>query len=207
MKPAPFEYRVPETVDQALEHLTEHGYDAKPLAGGQSLIPMMNFRLAQPSVLVDLNRLEDLAFVEPANNGGIRIGAMTRHHHVEHDPLVAEHAPLVHGTMPKIGSAPIRSRGTFGGSIAHADPAAELASVCVALEARFRLQSSQDERWVPAEEFFIGMFTTLLEPEEMLLEIELPPLVERSGWSLQEVVRRASGRRDLPLFRRVNPAF
>jgi CO/xanthine dehydrogenase FAD-binding subunit len=192
MKPAPFEYFIPESIDQALDHLSEYGYDAKPLAGGQSLIPMMNFRLAQPSMLVDLNRLGDLSYIAPSANGGVRIGAMTRHHMVEHDRLIAERAPLVHGTMPRIASAPIRSRGTFGGSIAHADPAAELASVCVALEGRFRLQSTQGERWVPASEFFVGMFTTLLEPEELLVEIELPPPGVRSGWSLQEVVRRAS---------------
>lgn len=192
MKPAPFEYYAPETVEEALAQLAEHGYDAKPLAGGQSLIPMMNFRLAQPEVLVDLNRLADLAFVEPTEAGGVRIGAMTRHHQIERSERIAARAPLVHATMPKIASPAIRSRGTFGGSLAHADPAAELASVCVALGARLRLQSTKGERWVPADEFFLGMFTTALEPEELLVEIELPPFPARMGWSLQEVVRRAS---------------
>ena len=191
MKPAPFEYIAPTTVEEALGHLTEHGYDAKVLAGGQSLIPMMNFRLAQPSVLVDLNKLTELSFVRSEKDGELRIGAMTRHHQVEHDALVAEHAPLIHEAMPKIGTPQIRSRGTFGGSIAHADPAAELTTICVALDGRFRCQSVRGERWVPASEFFLGMFTSALEPDEMLVEIAIPPMAPRTGWALEEEVRRA----------------
>jgi len=191
MKPAPFEYVVPTTMEEALGHLAEHGYDAKVLAGGQSLIPMMNFRLAQPSLLVDLNKLAELSFIRSEEDGELRIGAMTRHHHVEHDALVAEHAPLIHEAMPKIGTPQIRSRGTFGGSIAHADPAAELTTICVALDGRFRCQSASGERWVPASEFFLGMFTSALEPEEMLVEIAIPPLAPRTGWALEEAARRA----------------
>ena len=124
MKPPPFEYYNPSTLDAALTHLAEHGYDAKALAGGQSLIPMLNFRLAQPEVLVDLNNISELAYIQPADDGGLRLGAMTRHHQVEHNPLVAERAPLVAEAMPQIATTQIRSRGTFGGSIAHADPSA-----------------------------------------------------------------------------------
>ena len=119
MKPAPFEYYAPTTVEEALSHLAEHGYDAKALAGGQSLIPTMNFRLAQPAVLVDLNNISELFYIRPDKNGGLRLGAMARHYQVEGDPLVAARAPLINETMPHIGTTQIRSRGTFGGSIAH----------------------------------------------------------------------------------------
>jgi carbon-monoxide dehydrogenase medium subunit len=190
MKPAPFEYFAPTTVEEALSLLAEHGYDAKVLAGGQSLIPMMNFRLVQPSVLVDLNNIPELAFIRPDENGGLRLGAMTRHHQVEIDPLVAERMPLLHETMPKIAYSQIRSRGTFGGSVSHADPSAELVSVSVALGGRFRLQSQSGERWVPANEFFLGLFSTVLEPGELLVEAALPSMPAHSGWSLMEVARR-----------------
>src|SRR3990172_8656958 len=143
MKPASFEYYAPTTVEEALAHLVEHGYDAKALAGGQSLIPMMNFRIVQPSVLVDLNNIPELVFINPDENGGLRLGAMVRHHRVEIDPLVAERAPLLHETMPKIAYPQIRNHGTFGGSVSHADPSAELATVSVALGGSFRLRSQK----------------------------------------------------------------
>jgi aerobic carbon-monoxide dehydrogenase medium subunit len=190
MKPPPFEYYAPTTVDEALAHLAEHGYDAKPLAGGQSLIPMMNFRLAQPAVLVDLNNISDLSFIRPETDGGLSIGAMTRHQMVEKDPLVAKHAPLVSETMPKIATTQIRSRGTFGGSLAHADPSAELVCVSVALDGECKLAGPQGERWVAAKDFFLGLFTSVLEPEELLVEVKLPPFPKRSGWSLMEIARR-----------------
>jgi len=190
MKPASFEYFAPTTVEEALAHLAEYGYDAKVLAGGQSLVPMMNFRLVEPSVLVDLNNIPELAFIRPDENSGVRLGAMSRHHRVETDPLVAERAPLLHETMPHIAFPQVRNRGTFGGSVSHADPSAELPSLSVALDGRFRLRSQKGERWVPAGEFFIGLFTTVLEPEELLVEVALPPVPERSGWSFMEVARR-----------------
>ena len=191
MKPAPFKYYAPTTVGAALARLAEHGWDAKALAGGQSLIPMMNFRLAQPAVLVDLNNIPELAYIQPAIDGGLRIGAMTRQRQVEHDPLVAERAPMIHHAMPKIAYPQVRTRGTFGGSIAHADPSAELVAASVALRGRFRLASQKrGERWVAADEFFVGLFVTLLEPDELLLEVALPPMPARSGWSFLEVARR-----------------
>jgi carbon-monoxide dehydrogenase medium subunit len=190
MKPAPFKYYAPATVEEALAHLAEYGYDAKALAGGQSLIPTMNFRLAQPSVLVDLNNIPELFYVHPDGNGGLRIGAMTRESQVEHSPLVAERAPLLHETMPHIAHPQIRNRGTIGGTLAHADPAAELPAVSVALKGRFRLRSQAGERWVAADEFFIGFFTTALEPDELLVEVALPPMPPHSGWSFQEIARR-----------------
>lgn len=190
MKPPPFEYIKPSSIDEALVHLAEHGYDAKPLAGGQSLIPMMNFRLAQPAVLVDLNNIPELSFIRRDEQGGLRIGAMTRHHMVEHDPLVAERAPLVSEAMPHIATTQIRSRGTFGGSIAHADPSAELVAISVALDGRFQLRGQAGTREIDARDFFLGMFTTQVEPEELLVEIVLPPMLPRTGWALKEISRR-----------------
>ena len=190
MKPAPFKYYAPTTVEEALAHLAEYGYDAKALAGGQSLIPMLNFRLAQPSVLVDLNNISELFYIRPDEDGGLRLGAMTRQKQVEYDPLVAERAPLVHEVMPQIAYPQIRSRGTFGGSLAHADPSAELVAVSMALNGRFRLRSQAGERWVPADEFFVGLFTTVLEPDELLVEVALPAMPPRSGWSFLQITRR-----------------
>ena len=190
MKPAPFEYYAPTSTEEALSLLAKHGYDAKVLAGGQSLIPTMNFRLAQPSILIDLNNISDLFFIRPDENGGVRLGAMTRHAQVETDPMIAERAPLVAETMPKIGTTQIRNRGTFGGSIAHADPSAELPAVSAALDGSFRLRSQKGERWVQANDFFVSIFTTLLEPDELLVEVALPTLPPRTGWALEEVARR-----------------
>jgi carbon-monoxide dehydrogenase medium subunit len=190
MKPAPFEYYAPATMHEALARLARHGWDAKALAGGQSLIPMMNFRLAQPAIVVDLNNIPDLSYIKAAPDGGLRIGAMTRQRQVELDSLVAERAPMVHEAMPKVAYPQIRSRGTFGGTMAHADPSAELVAASVALRARFCLKKGQSERWASAEDFFVGLFTTILEPEELLVEVELPPMPPRSGWSFLEVARR-----------------
>jgi carbon-monoxide dehydrogenase medium subunit len=190
MKPAPFKYFAPTTVDEALSLLAEHGYEAKVLAGGQSLIPMMNFRLAQPSVIVDINNIPELSFINADPNGRLHIGALSRHNQVEHSPLVAMHTPLIYEAVPHIGTAHIRSRGTLGGSLAHADPSAELATVSVALEGSFLLRNQHRERWVRADEFFVGLFTSVLEPDELLIEATFPPLPERTGCSLMEMSRR-----------------
>jgi carbon-monoxide dehydrogenase medium subunit len=190
MKPAPFKYLAPRTLDEALAAVAKYGYESKALAGGQSLIPMMNFRLAQPGVLVDLNNIPEMSFIRPSKEGGLALGAMTRQRMVERDPLVAERAPLLHAAMPKIAYPQIRTRGTFGGSLAHADPSAELPAVAVALEGRFRLRRQAKERWVPAGGFFQGFFATVLEPDELLVEVTLPPMPPRSGWSFLEVARR-----------------
>ena len=191
MKPAPFKYEAPVNLDQALTMMDQYGWDAKAMAGGQSLIPMMNFRLAQPAVIVDLNNVAELFYIKEARGGELRVGAMTRQRQVELDPLIAKAAPMVHEAMPKIAYTQIRSRGTFGGTIAHADPSAELVAASVALDARFRLRSKKrGERWVAARDFFVGLFTTLLEPDELLVEVALPPMPARSGWSFLEVARR-----------------
>ena len=190
MKPAPFEYQAPASLEAALDLLARHGGDAKLLAGGQSLIPMMNFRLAEPALLVDLNKLGELDFVRRGEDGSLRIGALARHRRLERDPLVAQAAPLLHEAVPHIAHPQIRNRGTFGGSLAHADPAAELPAVALALGARLRLRRQGGDRWVEARNFFAGLFTTALEPEEILVEAALPPLPPRSGWAFLEIARR-----------------
>ena len=190
MKPAPFEYESPDTLPDALAIMNEHGFSAKLLAGGQSLIPVMNFRLAMPTMLVDINRVSELVIMEQSTNGDIHIGAMTRQSSLQHSSLIAEHAPLIHQTIPFVAHQQIRNRGTIGGSLAHADPAGELPVITVALEAKFRLQRQGSERWVPAEAFFESLFTTALEPEEILTEIVIPPLPSRTGTAFQEIARR-----------------
>lgn len=190
MKPAPFAYFAPTTVDEALNLLMEHGYEAKLLAGGQSLIPTMNFRLAQPAALIDLNNIPELAYIQPAADGGLRIGAMTRQRMLEKSELVSQRAPLLHATMPYIAHVQIRNRGTIGGSLAHADPSAELPVIAVALDAQLKVRSKLGERWVSAQDFYVALFATDLAPDEILAEIVLPPLRPRTGWSMQEVARR-----------------
>jgi len=190
MKPAPFEYVVPETLEEALAVLTEHGDEAKLLAGGQSLIPMMNFRLAQPTLLVDCNDLGELDFIRPDAEGSLRIGAMTRQRSLEREPLVERHAPLVFETIPYVAHPQIRNRGTVGGNLAHADPASELPVIALARCFRFRLQRSGRERWLEAKDFFVGLLETALEPEEMLVEIAVPPLAAGTGYGFLEVSRR-----------------
>lgn len=189
MKPAAFEYHRPESVEEALALLAEHGYDAKLLAGGQSLVPAMNFRMAVPAVLIDLNRIAGLDGIAEVD-GGLRIGAMVRQRVAERDPLVAARAALIAETLPYVAHAQIRNRGTMGGSIAHADPAAEMPAVMLALDARFRLRGPNGERLVSAGEFFTGLFGTALEPDEMLTEIEVPAAAPGTGWAFDEVSRR-----------------
>lgn len=189
MKPAPFEYHRPDSVDEALALLAEHGYDAKLLAGGQSLVPAMNFRLAAPGVLIDLNRIPGLDGLS-ANDGGVRMGAMVRQRTAERSPLVASGAALLAETLPYVAHAQIRNRGTIGGTIAHADPAAEIPAVMLALDARFHLRGPGGMRIVSAGDFFTGLFGTALEAEEMLVEVEIPPAAPRTGWAFDEVSRR-----------------
>src|SRR5437763_10510343 len=155
MKPAPFEYVAPRSLDEALEALARGGPDAKVLAGGQSLIPLLNFRLAKPTLLVDLNRVRELAYVHH-RDGGVAIGAMTRQINVERDQRIANSQPLLHEAIGWVGHRAIRSRGTIGGSLAHADPAAELPAVAVCLDARFTVASVRGRRSIAAESFFQG---------------------------------------------------
>jgi len=191
MKPAPFEYFAPTTIDEALALLAEYGDDAKLLAGGQSLVPTMNFRLARPAVLIDLNRVPDLGYIRAADAGEpLELGAMTRQTILERSTEVANHQPLLTAALPHIAHPQIRNRGTLGGSLAHADPAAELPAVAVALRARIVVRNIDGERRHDAGDFFHGLFSTALEPTDMLAAVEVPPLREGTGWSFQEVARR-----------------
>lgn len=190
MKPAPFAYEAPDSLPVALDLLARHGDEAKILAGGQSLIPVLNFRLSQPARLIDLNRIAGLSYIRRGADGGLSIGAMTRQRAVERSPLVAEVAPLLAEAVPWIAHPQIRNRGTVGGSLAHADPAAELPALAVALEARFRLAKSGGDRWVAARDFYTGLFATLMEPDELLVEIAIPPAAPRTGFAFMEVARR-----------------
>jgi CO/xanthine dehydrogenase FAD-binding subunit len=189
MKPAPFQYYAPTTVDEALTLLADNAGDGKLLAGGQSLVPAMNFRLAQPAALIDLNGVPELAYIR-AEGGDLQIGAMTRQRSLERSTQVAQIAPLLAATMPYIAHTQIRNRGTLGGSLAHADPAAELPAVMVALDAQFHLANLEGHRVLGAADFYQGLFTTALDPDEMLVRIDIPALPPGSGWSFHEFARR-----------------
>jgi len=190
VKPPPFEYHVADSVDQALSLLADYGDDAKPLAGGQSLIPLLNFRLARPAALIDLNHIDALQGITRTPDGGIRIAAMTRQRVLERDPLVKQFAPLVVETMPHVAHPQIRNRGTVGGSLAHAEPAAELPAVMITLGARLHLCSKRAERWITADEFFTGLFATALQTGELLTTVEIPAVPGRTGYAFEEMARR-----------------
>ena len=175
MKPAPFAYVAPESIDEATAILQEHGDDARLLAGGQSLGPLLNLRLAQPRIIVDTNRLPALDYIRVNDEGRLSLGALTRQRSAETSPDVAAAQPLLTEAIGEIGHRAIRNRGTIGGSIAHADPAAELPACLVALRATFHLVSSATTRDVESVDFFTGPFTTVLETGEILLGITVPP--------------------------------
>ena len=189
MKPAAFDYSAPRTLEEALDLLADYGGDAKLLAGGQSLVPTMNFRLAQPAALIDLNGVDELFFIRE-DESGLRCGAMTRQRSVERSALVRRVTPLLHEAMPYIAHSQIRNRGTIGGSLAHADPAAELPALAVALDARMYVRGVTDARWVAARDFYVGLFATAMLPEEMLVEVAFPALPPGSGWAFDEVARQ-----------------
>lgn len=189
MKPPRFEYFDPTSVDEALGLLRERGEDAKVLAGGQSLVPLLNFRLTRPPYLIDLNRISALDYIRPWD-GGLAIGAMTRQRTVEKSPLVKDRCPLLDDVMPLIGHFQIRNRGTVGGSIAHADPAAELPAVAAALDADLVLRRAGGERVLKPPEFFRSYLTTALEPGELLVEVRLPATPPSTGYAFLEVSRR-----------------
>ncbi len=189
MKPAPFDYHDPTTLSEAIALLVQLGDGVKVLAGGQSLVPMMNFRLVRPSHLVDLNRVGELSYLQ-VQNGELRIGAMTRQRELERSSAVAKDWPLLREAAGYIAHVQVRNRGTVGGSLAHAYPSAELPVVMTALEAKFVLRSQHGERTLRAKEFFITHMTTALEPNELLVEVRVPPMSPRAGWDFQEVSRR-----------------
>lgn len=189
MKPAPFDYICPTSLDDALETLhalTEDGVDVKLMAGGQSLIPLMNMRLATPAAVIDLNVLEDeLQYIRPAGDALV-MGGLTRHVQLEESSLIAEACPLIAEAEGLIGHPQIRSRGTLGGSLVHADPAAELPLVMTLLEATLRLRSQRGERQMAPAEFFLTYLTTAILPDEILTEITVPVLPPRTGQAIAE---------------------
>lgn len=188
MKPPPFDFVAATSLDEALAALADNGDEAKVLAGGQSLIPLMSLRLAHPTVLVDVNGVGELATIE-RQNGSLRVGAMVRHRTAERSKEIADAVPLISKVMPFIGHVAIRSRGTVGGSLAHADPAAELPAVALALGATFNVRSrDRGERSIAAEDFFGGYFTTSIEPDEILTSIDFP--IVEGGAAVHEVARR-----------------
>ena len=190
MKPPRFEYAAPQKTDEAVALLSQHGDRAKVLAGGQSLVPLLNFRLARPEVLVDVNRVAELAYVRPLQSG-VAIGALTRQHTLERAEVIRTKLPIVAEACRLIGHLPIRHRGTLGGSLAHADPASELPAVMVALEAELTVARRGGQRTLPADQFFTGMLTTALAPDELLTEVRVPGLPPRTGGAFIEIARRA----------------
>ena len=189
MKLPEFEYQAPATVAEAIGLLAQHHDEASLLAGGQSLIPLLAMRLARPAVLIDINGLDDLSGVS-VTDGRVAIGALTREYVAEESETVAETVPLLAAALPLIGHEAIRSRGTLGGSLAHADPAAELPAVARALDAEFVVRSESGERVIPAAEWFEGYLTTSRRPEEILVEVRFPVAAPATGVAFQEVARR-----------------
>jgi carbon-monoxide dehydrogenase medium subunit len=189
MKLPPVEYEAPTTVAEAIDLLAEHGDEASVLAGGQSLIPLLALRLARPEVLIDINRIDELSGVS-ATNGHVTIGAMTREYVAEESGTVADSLPLLAAALPLIGHEAIRSRGTIGGSLAHADPAAELPAVARALDAEFVVRGPSGTRVIPAAQWFDGYLTTSRRPDELLAEVRFPAAGPGTGVSFEEVARR-----------------
>jgi carbon-monoxide dehydrogenase medium subunit len=189
MIPAAFDYVRAESADHALSVLAEHGDDAKLLAGGHSLLPMMKLRLAVPGVIVDVGRLSDLSYVRDAGDH-VAIGALTRHRDLEVSELLAEQCPIVQGVAGVVGDPQVRHRGTIGGSLAHSDPASDLPAAMLAVGATLVARGPGGEREIPADRFFTGFFESALAPDELLTEIRVPKL-PGSGWSYQKFNRRA----------------
>ncbi len=190
MIPPEFDYVAPETLDDALTALRGRGEDAKVLAGGHSLLPLMKLRLAAPEVIIDLGGLHDLSYVNDQGSY-VAIGALTRHHDVEHSDVLAREVPLLAHAAGQVGDPQIRHRGTIGGSIAHADPASDLPAVLLALDATMVARGPGGTREIPIGEFFQGLFETALAPDELLTEIRVPKPASAGAWSFQKFTQRA----------------
>lgn len=191
MKPAPFDYCCPDSIDEAIEVLAANAGDAKLMAGGQSLTPMLNFRVVRPALIIDISRLLELEYVRERTDGGLTIGALTRHRILETSELVASRFPVIPETMVNVAHLAIRNRGTIGGSLSHADPAAELPMLTRLLDAQIVARSVRGERQIPADEFFVAPLTSALGDDEIVVRVELPGLPVGMGWCFQEFARRA----------------
>lgn len=192
MIPASFDYYAPTSVEEAIRLLQQHGDDAKILAGGHSLIPLLKLRLTEPKVLVDIGRIPGLSYIR-ANNGEVAIGALTTHHTLETSELLKQQLPFVAEAAAQIGDVQVRNRGTIGGSLVHVDPGADLPAVVLALGGTLVLQGPRGRREVKAEDFFVGMLTSAAEADEVLTEIRLPKLPGRTGYAYQKAANKASG--------------
>ena len=193
MKPVKFDYFAPSSVDEALDKLAELGYEGKVLAGGQSLIAAMNFRMARPSALVDLNNVPELSYIKPTADGGLAIGTMTRVFTVENDEEVIKRFPLLIELAKYIAHPQIRRSGTFDDASAHADPAGQLPSISVLMNMKALIRRKGEERWVDGQDLIIGPFMTVIEPEEMLTELVLSPWQPRTGYKYVQVSRQSGG--------------
>ena len=189
MKPPAFEYVAARTIDEAVAQLSKHGDGAKIIAGGQSLTPMLNFRLVHPEILVDINRIPGLDKITP-QNGGFRIGALTRHRAIETSTAIAEKMPLLVAAAGQVGHLAIRNRGTFGGSLAHADPAAEWPVVVLALDGSMTTKSAKGGRTIKAKDFFVSYLQSAVEDGEIVTEVTIPGLPPKTGWGFEELSRR-----------------
>ena len=192
MIPAPFEYHAPNSLREAIAILRSHPGDARILAGGHSLIPLMKLRLSQPSHIVDLSRVEGLAYIEE-RDGGLAIGPMTSYYTLESSALVQQRAPVLAETAAQVGDLQVRNKGTIGGAIAQADPAGDLPAVALALEMRIATRGGSRRRSVPAHRFFVELFTTALAETEIITEILVHPLPPKTGTSYQKFANKASG--------------
>jgi 2-furoyl-CoA dehydrogenase FAD binding subunit len=189
MKPSAFEYFTPSTVREAIELLRSHGDEAKILAGGQSLIPMMNFRVARPKVLIDINKIKELNYIRE-EKGELVIGGLTRERTLEVSPVVKKKCPILAEAISYIGHLPIRTRGTIGGSLVHADPSAEIPIIVCGLGGKMKVVGPSGERTLGADEFFMTYLTSALEAAEILVEVRIPILPVNAGWSFMEFSRR-----------------
>jgi carbon-monoxide dehydrogenase medium subunit len=189
MKPAAFDYVAPNSLEAAVQALAAANGDGKVMAGGQSLMPLLNFRMARPSTVVDLMHIPGMSFIE-CRDDAVAIGALTRHADLEFSDIIATKLPVMAAAMPHIAHLAIRNRGTIGGSLSHADPAAELPMLAVFYGATIRVQGPRGRRDIAAEEFFVSALTNCLEPEEIVFEIDFPVLPSHSGWAFEEVARR-----------------
>ena len=190
MKPCAFEYFNPQSVEEAIDLLDRYGDEAKIIAGGQSLVPMMNFRLARPEILIDINGIKELDYIKTVGDELV-IGALTRERDIEQSPLVIEKWPLLSNAIAFIGHSAIRNRGTIGGSLVHADPSAEIPTALCALNGKLKVIGPSGEKILEPEDFFLTYLTTSLEPSDLLVEIRIPALPQKMGWSFKELSRRS----------------
>ena len=190
MKPCAFEYFNPQSVEEAIDLLDRYGDEAKIIAGGQSLVPMMNFRLARPEILIDINGIKELDYIK-TDGDELVIGALTRERDIEQSPLVIEKWPLLSNAIAFIGHSAIRNRGTIGGSLVHADPSAEIPTALCALNGKLKVIGPSGEKILEPEDFFLTYLTTSLEPSDLLVEIRIPALPQKMGWSFKELSRRS----------------